>query len=902
MKTKRTSHSAFFNPRALLGLALCLAGMVFAGAAITGAPKTSVPSAESKATADAQGRKPIELRATKASRVFDGDLRSLPYVAPKQIERPEPEPPTNPPRLYQPPGSTSSATQSHNPPARSVAAVNAPAPAPSIAFNGLDRTTWGSSNPPDTNGDVGPTYYIQIVNTSVGVYRKSDGQRVAAFTLDTLMSQGNFGNICGTHNSGDPIVVYDTFEDRWIITDFALDSQHTFQCFAVSQTGDPVTGGWNYYSTEIEGGLGDYPKFGIWTDGLYMSANMFGYGLGPYQNPRVYAFNKAQMYAGAASIQIVRFDADPNDFTLLPSNARLQTGTPPVGRPNLFVSTWLYTNALTVYKFHVDWTNTSLSSFTGPDIPASADTWNPFVDFAPQPGTANTIETLSREAMAQNHYTNIGGVESLWASHTVARADDSTFAVPRWYQVNVTGGIVDANLAQAATWDPDGADVTFRWMPSAAVDRAGDMAIGYTTSSSSAYPSIKYAGRLASDPPNTFSQTEQTLFVGSFSQTSTTRWGDYSAMTLDSDGCRFWYTNEYLNSDGTWLTKIGAFSFPVCTPLGNGGTISGTVLASSGGALSGATVALGSRSTTTDGSGHYTFSVPAGSYPTLTASFPGRNAASVNTIVVSDAQITTQDFSLTAAPTSGCVTDTAQQDFQTGVATNLDLTTIPGDVTLSDTPVIDQQYQSGSTGITSFGAATWNGQSFTPALSGTLVAAKVQLLCDSCGPTPPDLILSVRGTSGGLPTGGDLAVATLPGSAFASGQYTFYTASFGSPATLNSGTQYALILRPVSAPAGFGYYWTRNAPGQYAGGQRVFSSNSGATWSADSTSTSTSQPTSTRATCPPAHSFHRSKMLTPRPAPLRHGRPYHGTPPSRPVPMLSSRSRRVTTYLEHLTL
>ena len=164
--------------------------------------------------------------------------------------------------------------------------LSAPAPAPSASFAGLDFANFGAGHPPDENGDVGPTYYIQTVNTSIGIYDKSTGTRVAAFTFDSFMSQGHFGNLCDTDNFGDPVVLYDSFEDRWFITDFAfkldgsgnVNPQHVFQCFAVSKTGDPVSGGWNFYSIETPGGLGDYPKFGVWPDGIYMSANMFAYG------------------------------------------------------------------------------------------------------------------------------------------------------------------------------------------------------------------------------------------------------------------------------------------------------------------------------------------------------------------------------------------------------------------------------------------------------------------------------------------------------------------------------------------------------------------------------------------------------------------------------------------------
>jgi len=120
------------------------------------------------------------------------------------------------------PGTRSGTSRSQTTRESSLPAPSVPAPSPSNSFEGLDFTNWGAGHPPDTNGDVGPQYYIQTINTSVGIYNKSDGTRVAAFSFNTLMSQGNFGNLCDTNNYGDPVVVYDTFEDRWIITDFAF--------------------------------------------------------------------------------------------------------------------------------------------------------------------------------------------------------------------------------------------------------------------------------------------------------------------------------------------------------------------------------------------------------------------------------------------------------------------------------------------------------------------------------------------------------------------------------------------------------------------------------------------------------------------------------------------------------
>ena len=792
--------------------------------------------------------KPIELQLKRASsRRFD--LRSLPRTGPVQQERAElPEPSPHPVAIQ------GVVPEPSRPVGNPVSL--APAPPPIGVFEGLDRFTWGAGSPPDTNGDVGPNNYIQTVNTSIGVFRKSDGFQQAAFTFNTFMSQGNFGNLCDTNNFGDPVVLYDTFEDRWIITDFAFLTDISgnvlapaFQCFAASMTGDPVAGGWNFYSIQINDALNDYPKLGIWPDGLYMSANMFTFGAGSaFVTARAWAFNKAQMYAGSPTVKVVSFNIPGGDFAVMPSNARLQTGTPPPGRPNLFISSWQFTNALTVYKFHVDWNSLGLSTFTGPDTPIAATSWpNAAVANAAQPGTATLLDVLQIRAMVQNQYTNFGGTESLWLPHTVRRGNTTGFAAPRWYQVDVTGGNVNANIPQAATWDPDGANVINRFMPSLALDRAGNMAMGYSTSNGTApnFPSIKYAGRLAADPINTFSQTEQTFFIGTASQTGTTRWGDYSGMTLDPDGCTFWYTTEYANpADQTfnhrWLTKFGSIpAFPGCVPVGAGGTISGTVTVNPGGApIPGATVNLGvGHSTTTDGSGNYSFTgIPAGTYPSMTVSKPGFVSGSASSIVVTDGGTTTQNFSLTAAPASACLTDTTQADFQTGVASaTLDINSSPGDVTLSNAPASDQANTAGTTTGTGFGTPAWTGQTFIAGVTGSLVKADIQLFCNGCGATPPNLTLSLRNTAAGLPTGADLATATVPGSAFASGSTVLFTATFGAPVSITSGTQYALILRPVSVPAGSGYFWIRSSPSTYASGSRVLSADSGGTWSADTT-------------------------------------------------------------------
>ncbi|HKQ51821.1 MAG TPA: MBG domain-containing protein, partial [Pyrinomonadaceae bacterium] len=800
--------------------------------------------------------KPKEVRLNRA-KAWNGDLRDLPYIPAVKRERPEREGPEIEPVPY---GVTEGAAAPSAAPQESSAPaapeISAPAPAPLSTFEGLDNVNWGAGHPPDTVGDVGPNHYIQAINTSIGIYNKSTGARLAAFTFDTFMSQGNFGNLCDTDNFGDPVVLYDTFEDRWIISDFAfqLDASDNvvnppgaFQCIAVSKTGDPVSGGWNFYSINTTGGLGDYPKFGVWPDGLYMSVNMFDYAAsGTFQNPRVYAFNKAQMYAGAPSVQSVQFDAPAAEFSLLPSNARLQAGTPPAGSPNYFTVVAQFLNLISVYKLKVDWNNISTSTFTGPFDSVNTTWWAQLAaanQTAPTP--ANRNDELYARLMMQNQYTNIGGVESLWNSMTAGLGNPTTNTTAtqsaiRYYQLKVTGGTVEATTSQAFTYSP--ADTTWRYMPSLAVDRGGNMAIGYSTSNATTHPTITYAGRLSTDAANSITLTDQTLIAGTGSQSGScggtcTRWGDYAAMSLDPDGCTFWFTSEYYQTTGlNHQTRIGSFKYPQCTPVGNGGTISGSVTANPGGApLAGATVTLGSRTTTTDANGNYSFTIPAGTYPGMTASFPGRTTASASTIVVTDNNTTTQNFSLSAAATSGCLVDTSQADFQAGIPTNTDAATTPGSVTLATSQAVDAQSTT-ETQAFGFSNTSWFGQTFTPTVSGKATQVALDLFCSSCTGTPPNVVISIRNAASNLPTGADLASASIPFSNSASGG--FYTATFTTPPTLTAGTQYAIVVRMAGAYATGTPAYVTSTASAYAGGRRTTSANSGVSWTGTTPDTS----------------------------------------------------------------
>jgi hypothetical protein len=226
------------------------------------------------------------------------------------------------------------------------------------------------------------------------------------------------------------------------------------------------------------------------------------------------------------------------------------------------------------WRYHVDFVTPANSTLgTGANhSPNALITVNGFVDaftdaggfsVVPQQGTSQLIATLGDKIMTPVVYQNRAGTESLWADQTTILNYPTGPTVIRWYQFNVTGGVFPATAAQQQDWSNSN-DGLFRFMPSIAVDQNGNTAIGYSVSSASSFPGIRYAGRLAADPPNNLAQGEATFFSGTGSETDTNgRWGDYSMTTLDTDGTTFWHVNEYEAVTGSfnWHTRVGKFNF-----------------------------------------------------------------------------------------------------------------------------------------------------------------------------------------------------------------------------------------------------------------------------------------------------------------------------------------------------
>ncbi len=425
-----------------------------------------------------------------------------------------------------------------------------------FSFGGIGNpAACGSCAPPDAVGDVGPNHYVQMVNaTKFAIYDKTGGLLVGPTDFGLLWPVGN----CGT-NLGGPIVLYDSMADRWLLSQYASPSH---VCIAISITSDPTGAYWLYEFNALA--FPDYLKFGVWPDGYYMGANESTY--------TAYVFDRQQMILGnPASFQ--KKTGGTNFY--LPSDLDGAT-PPPAGSPNYFYTFKDNTfhggpDRIEVWEFDVDFATPANTTFTLADsLPVTAFSYTVcgfFVfDCVAQMGTTQKVDVVSEWPMFRFPYRNFGSHEALAGAFTVGGGLGEAGAAIRWFELRKTSG--GWSLYQEGTHDPgDGHD---RFMPSIAIDGGGNIALGYSVSSSAMHPAIRYATRWVNDPPGAL-QLEASLIEGGGSQTGSNRWGDYSAMSVDpASDCSFWYTNEYYAADSPnqWSTRVGIFSLPACSVPG----------------------------------------------------------------------------------------------------------------------------------------------------------------------------------------------------------------------------------------------------------------------------------------------------------------------------------------------
>lgn len=426
-------------------------------------------------------------------------------------------------------------------------------------FSGPNGSFTVQYAPPDTVGAVGATQYVQVVNVGFAVFDKAT-KNVVYGPVPTSTLWAGFGGQCQSDNDGDAIVVYDKTANRWIISQFAVGTTPYLQCVAVSQTSD-ATGGWYRYSFSYGSVFPDYPKMAVWPDAYYETFNMFNGNT--FAGSKLCAYNRSAMLTGAAATQQC-FQLSSSYGGVLPSDLDGSTA-PPAGAPNYLLN--FGSNSLNLWRFHTDWSNTANTSLSGPiNIPVASFT--PACagsNCVPQSGTKQKLDSLADRLMFRLAYRNFGSYQSLVVNHSVkvGTAHNNPYTGLRWYELRNPAGT--PTVYQQSTFAPD---TNYRWMGSIAQDKQGNMALGYSISSSSMFPSIRYTGRLITDTLNAM-QAEATMMSGGGSQSGQQleRWGDYSAMSIDPvDDCTFWYTTEYLKTTGAfnWSTRLASFKFSSC--------------------------------------------------------------------------------------------------------------------------------------------------------------------------------------------------------------------------------------------------------------------------------------------------------------------------------------------------
>jgi hypothetical protein len=442
-------------------------------------------------------------------------------------------------------------------------------PAPLLSFDGIGNIA--GVMPPDTNGDVGPNHYVQMVNLAFQIWDKRGRSVYGPASLRTLWK--GFGLPCEGADHGDPVVLYDPLADRWLLTQFIVQAPYYGECLAVSTGPDPAGAYYRYYYNLSEELLYDYPHFGVWPDAYYMAANKFGRdGSGfRYAGAAAIAFERAKMLAGDPDAGYQEFTAKI-EGTLQPADLD-GVRPPPAGAENLYAQR--DSRALNLYGFHVDWADPRLSTFSGPTVlrvaPYSLPCGGSEYRCVPQPRTGAVLDTLWDRVMHRFAYRNLGTHESWAVNHTVRAGGPKAASGIRWYEVRRTPPGAAPVLYQQGTYDGPRPDGVWRWMGSIAMDGSGNLAVGYSVADGSGvYPGLRYAGRLAGDRLNALTQGEATLIPGGAAQTSEWgRWGDYAAMSVDpADDCTFWFTGEYYPAnpanEADWKTRIGAFRFPQC--------------------------------------------------------------------------------------------------------------------------------------------------------------------------------------------------------------------------------------------------------------------------------------------------------------------------------------------------
>ena len=472
-------------------------------------------------------------------------------------------------------------------------------------------------NPSDNSLAVGPNHIFQVVNSQLAIFTKKGARydttgRTLYGPVSTNTIFAGFGGVCEARPNGDAVVRYDQLAGRWLVvmpifrpTVFDRDRSGPGQpakpgeagrpgragrpgpppplpaaqpgqaappqpadgtyamCYAVSAGEDPLG---PYYRYAFERPLfPDYPRPAIWPDGYYVATSTGDEVI----QKHACVVERAKMLGG----QPAREQCIVIDGVNFLNNADIDgRGLPPAGAPNVMMAAGgaqlrkiLGDDGIAVWKFHVDWKDPARTKVTGPEKIAVAPyrylCGGQLTNCVTQPGTDRRLDAQGDKIMQRLVYRNTGGHESIVAVHSVDTGAGGGGV--RWYELRIDQHR-DVHLHQQGTYAPDR---FYRWMASPAMDRRGNIAIGYSFGGAPNYPGQRLAARLATDPPGMLTFRETVLVEGQASQ-SVTRWEDYTQTAMDPvDDCTIWYVGDYIKADAgqdRYSTRIGSFRLPGC--------------------------------------------------------------------------------------------------------------------------------------------------------------------------------------------------------------------------------------------------------------------------------------------------------------------------------------------------
>lgn len=481
-----------------------------------------------------------------------------------------------------------------------------------VGFTGPQGTTT-LRNPSDNSLAVGPNHIIQTVNSMTAIFTKKgkmfdSSGRVLYGPVRTANFFRGFGGPCERINNGDAVVRYDQLADRWLIVMPTFrkatlrndsltvklpqpgdavplyqppyvppdtsrtagarqargrDTTGSFcMCYAISTSSDPFG---SYYRYEFKRDLfPDYPRPTVWPDGYYTTTST-----GDEVTERhAYVVDRNKMLKGE--------DATEQSFIIKDVNFIINADLdgkqlPPPGAPSIMMATggWqlkkiFEDDGIYVWKYHVDWADPSKTKLEGPEkiqvAPYHYLSDGQLTKSVPQPGTEQRLDAQGDKLMARLVYRRMGDRQSIVAVHSVNTMAGGGGV--RWYEfrINETGNV---NLFQQGTYAPEG---NYRWMASPAIDKKGNIGIGYSFGGANDFPGQRFAGRLSKDKPGLLTLNETILVKGEASQTNTLRWEDYTQTAIDpSDDCTIWYVGDYLKKDAkNYSSRIGAFRMKGC--------------------------------------------------------------------------------------------------------------------------------------------------------------------------------------------------------------------------------------------------------------------------------------------------------------------------------------------------